>query len=115
MEQLEEFHNHDDGSIGAEIIQILNSGKLPSLKELRFSVDRGHRLNISMIDPEKIPWLETLSLNRFITSWTQLDVLAHKVKKWKLKNLSFLTVRIDWKSVDVGFAQYSISRTIDSD
>ena len=84
---LKSFTIHDDGSIGTEIVEILNSGKLPSLTELRFSVEREHHLDISMLDPEKMPCLETLSLNRFITSWTQLNVLAHKVRIWKLKKL----------------------------
>ena len=84
---LKSFTIHDDGSIGTEIVEILNSGKMPSLTELRFSVERQHHLDISMIDPEKIPCLETLSLNRLITFWTQLNVLAHKVRMWKLKKL----------------------------
>ena len=69
------------------LIHVINEGKLPNLAELHMSLMWGERVDIGLFVPDKVPRLEALTLERFVSSESDLELLSEKVTHWRLKKL----------------------------
>ena len=47
----------------------------------------GERVDVGLLVPNKLPRLESLTLERFVNSDSDLHVLSKKVRHWRLKKL----------------------------
>ena len=68
-------------------VSSLNTSKFPNLTELSLEIRHKKLVNVEIPDPEKLPRLEYLTLNRVIQSREQVKQLGEEITKWKLKKL----------------------------
>ena len=73
--------------ISNSLIHVINEGKLPNLSELHMSLMWGERVDVGLFAPDKVPRLESLTLEGFVNSESDLDLLNEKVRHWRLKKL----------------------------
>ena len=73
--------------ICTQTVSSLNRSILPNLTELSVIVRLHETVDVEIPNPEKLPRLEYLTLNRLLNSIEQVKQLGEKITRWKLKKL----------------------------
>ena len=76
----------------SSLLDVISADRLPNVSKLNVKYDEGDWIssdmaNILKLDPEKLPYLESLTLDGFIRSTEDFAGLCSKVSKWELKKM----------------------------